>query len=572
VAVSTCEFDLVAAAYSSRMSEVTWSIDAPGQWALDRSHMPAGTTAITQHISTLSMPRGMRRVFRELGVPADSIEARFVHGHMYTRLRPLIGADRPSGKLPPTAVLWLAMRLHPEMRRRTKAAEAALRDEPWVPVIDEWQHGGRDRIEAQNLALQDVELSSLEDGSLLEHVRHCIDHCSASFEHHFWLHGFDLGPIGMLLHESGAWGLDSAEVLPLLEGASPSTSAPSRQLVSIREAIEASGVHPTSLDDVRAVSPDVTAMLDHYLRIRGWLLFSRYDLDGVTLGERPDLVLASILNAEVHDHSAAVAERTAAVRAKVPEQYRAAFDERLRQARQAMDLRDDNGPMTAEWPMGLLRRALLALADRRLVSGDLAERDHVFELTVEEIERGELPGADVLARRAEERRSRQTLIAPRLLGPAEPSPPLTVMPAPLRQMVEVVQTVIAQMGMDGTVAQSGLHGAGIGSTSVRGRARVADSPEAALDAMDPGDILVVMCTTPAYNVVLSLAGGVVTAEGGPMSHAAVLARELGIPAVVGAVGALDEIPDGADIEVDPVLGVVRVLSAATGSLDATPGR
>ena len=47
-------------------------------------------------------------------------------------------------------------------------------------------------------------------------------------------------------------------------------------------------------------------------------------------------------------------------------------------------------------------------------------------------------------------------------------------------------------------------------------------------------MLVVRATSPAFNAVLAIAGAVVTAEGGPLSHAAVLARELGIPAVVGA--------------------------------------
>jgi pyruvate,water dikinase len=71
----------------------------------------------------------------------------------------------------------------------------------------------------------------------------------------------------------------------------------------------------------------------------------------------------------------------------------------------------------------------------------------------------------------------------------------------------------------------------------------------------------VRATSPAFNAVLSIAGAVVTANGGAMSHAAVLARELGIPAVVGAGAALD-IPDGAMIEVDPVAGLVRVLESA----------
>ena len=68
-------------------------------------------------------------------------------------------------------------------------------------------------------------------------------------------------------------------------------------------------------------------------------------------------------------------------------------------------------------------------------------------------------------------------------------------------------------------------------------------------------------TTPAYNAVLSMAGGLVTEEGGALSHAAVLARELELPAVIGVRGALDLIANGDEVEVDPVAGTVRVLAA-----------
>jgi len=119
--------------------------------------------------------------------------------------------------------------------------------------------------------------------------------------------------------------------------------------------------------------------------------------------------------------------------------------------------------------------------------------------------------------------------------------------------------VVRHLGMDGE-AGSGLHGVGIGTTPITTTARVASSPEEALDRLQPGEALVVTCTTPAYNLVLSLAGAVVTAAGGPMSHAAVLAREMGIPAVIGAQSALTAIPDGALITVDPAVGLVTVLS------------
>ena len=72
-------------------------------------------------------------------------------------------------------------------------------------------------------------------------------------------------------------------------------------------------------------------------------------------------------------------------------------------------------------------------------------------------------------------------------------------------------------------------------------------------------MLVVRATSPAFNAVLSIAGAVVTAEGGPLSTPPCWPAELGIPAVVGAAGALD-LAGRPLVEVDPQVGSVRVLT------------
>ena len=78
--------------------------------------------------------------------------------------------------------------------------------------------------------------------------------------------------------------------------------------------------------------------------------------------------------------------------------------------------------------------------------------------------------------------------------------------------------------------------------------------------MQPGDVLITRATSPAFNLVLGIAGGLVTVHGGPMSHAAVLSRELGLPAVIGVEDCLDHIQSGDRVEVDPAKGLVTVLS------------
>ena len=123
-----------------------------------------------------------------------------------------------------------------------------------------------------------------------------------------------------------------------------------------------------------------------------------------------------------------------------------------------------------------------------------------------------------------------------------------------------MQTVVVETGLDGTPKTAGLNGYGVGTTPYSGIARLATSAEEAVELLGPGEVLVVPCTTPAYNMVVGLAGALVTAEGGPLSHAAVIARELGLPGVIGAPRAMLDIRDGQRVEVDPANGVVRVLN------------
>jgi pyruvate,water dikinase len=101
-------------------------------------------------------------------------------------------------------------------------------------------------------------------------------------------------------------------------------------------------------------------------------------------------------------------------------------------------------------------------------------------------------------------------------------------------------------------------GEGIGETVYRGRAVVAPEPADAIERLEPGDVLVTSMTTPACNAVLPFVGALVTVHGGQLSHAGIMARELGFPAVLGVRDALERIPDGAEVEVDPIAGVVRV--------------
>jgi pyruvate,water dikinase len=103
-----------------------------------------------------------------------------------------------------------------------------------------------------------------------------------------------------------------------------------------------------------------------------------------------------------------------------------------------------------------------------------------------------------------------------------------------------------------------LNGKGASAGVVRGPARVTLSQED-FGRIQPGDIIVCPSSNPSWVPVFTIAGGLVTNTGGVLSHAAVVAREFGLPAVVGIGDATTRIADGRLVEIDGTAGTVRLL-------------
>jgi phosphoenolpyruvate synthase/pyruvate phosphate dikinase len=107
-------------------------------------------------------------------------------------------------------------------------------------------------------------------------------------------------------------------------------------------------------------------------------------------------------------------------------------------------------------------------------------------------------------------------------------------------------------------AGDALQGAGASPGVAEGIARIVSSVDD-FARIQRGDVLVAAMTTPAWTTVFPSLAALVTETGGVLSHAAVVAREYGLPAVVGAAGALTAIPDGARIRVDGSNGSITIL-------------
>jgi pyruvate,water dikinase len=102
-----------------------------------------------------------------------------------------------------------------------------------------------------------------------------------------------------------------------------------------------------------------------------------------------------------------------------------------------------------------------------------------------------------------------------------------------------------------------LTGAGVSPGVIEGPARVVTDPS--FDDVEPGEVLVAPATDPSWASVMFLASALVVDIGGTLSHAAIVARELGVPCVVNTITATRTIRTGDHLRVDGALGVVTIL-------------
>lgn len=101
-------------------------------------------------------------------------------------------------------------------------------------------------------------------------------------------------------------------------------------------------------------------------------------------------------------------------------------------------------------------------------------------------------------------------------------------------------------------------GQGCSAGIVRGRVAIVRDPRSA--RIRQGDIVVAERTDPGWVTVFPLVGGMIMERGSLLSHSAIVAREMGIPAVVGVDNACNWLQDGEWVEIDGAKGVIRRLN------------
>lgn len=278
------------------------------------------------------------------------------------------------------------------------------------------------------------------------------------------------------------------------------------------------------LERVRDVDADFAAAFDDLVATYGHRGPGETELANPTFSDRPDFLadaVAKALDAPVRSHEERQPQGARARAAVRP--MRGAMRQRER-ARDAV-VRLTHG----------LRLAVRERARRLVEQGMLEHPDDVFYLTFDEVL--VTPGgvADRIVRRRAERE--------RLRG--------IELPVHFTEHWEPVDG-----DGDGADDAGGVSGIPAAPGTVTGPVRVVRDVG---DPLEPGDVLVAHITDTGWTPLFSFAAAVVTDVGGALSHPAVVAREYGIPCVVGTGGATTRLRDGQVVRVDGEAGTVTVL-------------
>ncbi|MDQ0212098.1 PEP/pyruvate-binding domain-containing protein [Arthrobacter bambusae] len=256
-------------------------------------------------------------------------------------------------------------------------------------------------------------------------------------------------------------------------------------------------------------------------------------------------------------------------RTRLGRSRRAPFIRLLRWAQKSAPVREDAlADVGLAWP--LIRRMLFELGQRLVYSGVIARPADVFWLRQQELQSAVEFGlaapqpsgtteplapvavaitgaarpvrADVVEERKMLWRGQAKAAAPQLL-------PET------RWMKDAFESMMPARSQD--QPSDVIKGVGASAGRVSAPARVLTGPQD-FGQMAPGDVLVARITTPAWTSLFAMASAVVTDVGGPLSHSSIVAREYGIPAVLGTGVATQRLTSGQQITVDGDAGTVTV--------------
>jgi rifampicin phosphotransferase len=528
-----------------------------GYWALDKMHAPRPITPLSFDLVVRTLAEGFTKAQAEYDCPI-MVSTKEVNHFFYVAFHPIPDET--------------------EIKRRMVEYHDKLASK--VPLIGKtWEEDWKPAVIAQNIPLKTADWSGLSDAELVAK----LDELTQLMRDQWWIHGH----INFVLLSSSAF-CDLYD--KVIQPAEPTESYRTLQGFHTRSVDAARGLwalsrtalaNPTLQDlfgtkqgpallaalDESEEGRDFRRQLDEFLFEFGWRSDAVYDLADVPWREDPSIPLLSIKamleldesdDPEVqYQHNVATRERLlASLRDKLADDpdTMAKFDELYEAARYSFPLTEDHAFYIDQLYISVFRRFVLAIGDRLVAKGVFDAAADVHFLYRDEVVDALTNGGDRRDVVAERRASFERACAvspPTELGTMPPPPevPDPFMDALVYRLLGIVPP---EENTDPNVLKAVAGSPGV----YTGKARVCRSLAQAIDELDEGEVMVCEMTLPPWVPAFSVAGAVVADVGGILSHSAIVAREYGLPAVVGTNIGTTVIKDGQTITVDGNKGVV----------------
>lgn len=560
--------------------------DAKFLWSLD-SHAPDPLAPLSFSVITAVL-RGFQPAFAHFGLP---IQFRLAHinNYLYVAIIPTAAPPAAAAKamgattrFAPGIARLLTGRMSVQMTRQQME-----RLEPLLPRFDEyWQDEIRPEINQHFAYFESCDLRGLSQAQLRAHLTESLKRAERVGELHARIAFPAMAAMSLYEELYDELFPDAAplDALRLLPGFDNQTLAGDRQLWELsRLALEMPAVqHVITENPAEKVIPGLETFPEGrrflvafraYLRQHGERLNAFGQLTEPSWFESPVTAVACLQAYVTHSEADPEAERARLVAARdqavaeararlagYPSPVRTQFEMLLRAAQLAAGIKEDNH-WVVERLCYQMRRLALEFGRRLVAGGILATVEDVFYLAADELlaNTGDaLPDLERIRQRQAEREHFRSIKPPPMLGtmphfvPKIDSPFTQAMKKGDGAMVDVVagredgQTLVGQPGSGGVAT---------------GPARLILSLADA-GRLQSGDVLIAPATMPPWTPLFGIAAAIVTDSGGVLSHCAIIAREYGIPAVVGTGWATKTFYDGQLLEVDGRAGTVRLVASS----------
>ncbi|MEA2662529.1 MAG: rifampicin phosphotransferase, partial [Chloroflexota bacterium] len=527
--------------------------DAMLTWGREDVHMNDCLPRLSCDFVIQAPAFGLDRANDVFGPPAR-IRYRGVHGYMYAARVP----QAPLDQMPALEATGL--------RRRREAARTLGRDWPerYLPAVlahFEWMKAAPIADRASALAAWDAFWPRIND---------------------IWLtHMLIVPPVYSLLEElatlyAALTGRPATDAPGLVQGRAATLQDLQQRLHDLAASIRAtpavaraiSGLR--DLDELAALDggPAIREAIDAFLARHGDVGQTGFDIGSPSWSDAPRLLLVELArmvraggenpaarHARLVAEAAAIEARTRGELRDRPEDL-ARFEEVLAAAQACGALTEEHNYWIDRLCQAHGRRFILRVADVLVRAGSIGAPADIFHLDIAEVREtlasGTPSGLDrrdlVAERRAAYERDRR-LRPPQYIGRPPAVPPPSSAIRDLGYRVEQTDRDLLR----GVAASPGRG---------RGPVRLVSGP-ADFARFERGDVLVCRSTTVSWVPLFNMASGIVADVGGALSHAALVAREFGIPAVCGTGTALETLIDGEIVEVDGTAGTVRRIGGAS---------